>query len=59
MSKKKTYWYCPTDSMGQRTGETRRIEVPENEIENRLGCEFWRGIFLYSSDAEAIRAALS
>ena len=50
--KKKTYWYCPTDWMGQRTGEWCKIELTDEQYQNYPG-------FLYPSEAQAMRAALS
>lgn len=49
---KKTYWYCPTDSMGQRTGEWLKVELTDEEARS-----FPK--FLYDSAAQAMRAALS
>ena len=52
MKKKRTYWYCPTDWMGQRTGEWEKIELTEKEAKNYPG-------FLYTDESQAMRAALS
>lgn len=50
--KKRTYWYCPTDWMGQRTGEWREVELTDEEA-----AKFPR--FLYEDEMQAMRAALS
>lgn len=49
---KKRFWYCPTDWMGQRTGEWCEIELTEEEARNYPG-------FLYDDELQAMRAALS
>lgn len=48
---KKTFWYCPTDTMGQRTGEWRKIHLTKEEAEKFPH-------FLYADEMQAIRAAL-
>lgn len=48
---KKTYWYCPRDNMGQRTGEWRKVKLTDEDA-----AKF--PYFLYSDEMQAIRAAL-
>ena len=69
----KTYYYCELDNTGQRTGNYYSIELPVMFVINRFGCEYCAfsivhesgyiadggKTFLYSSESEAIRAALS
>lgn len=49
---KKRYWYCPTDTMGQRTGEWCAVELTEEEARAFPH-------YLYDNQAMAMRAALS
>ena len=52
MKKKKSYWYCPTDWMGQRTGEWVEVRLTDEERRNYPK-------FLYDDEYQAMRAALS
>lgn len=53
---KKKYWHCPTDWMGQRTGEWRKILLTEGEA--RFYSRFLH-YELYEDEVQAMRAALS
>ena len=52
MSKKRIYWYCLRDWMGQRSGEIASIALTEEEARTSK-------VYLYESEYEALRAALS
>ena len=49
--KKRTYWYCSTDRMGQRTGGWGQIQLTDEERKNYRG-------FLYKDEYQAMSAAL-
>ena len=51
MKTKRTFWYCPTDWMGQRTGEWIKVELTKDEAK-----EFPH--FLYTDEMQAMMAAL-
>ena len=71
--KTKKFFICDLDTMGQRTGEYKAVEIPTLLVINRGGC-FYLAVdyihesghtetagtcFLYSSELHALRAALS
>lgn len=71
--KTKKFFICDLDTMGQRTGEYKAVEIPTLLVINRGGC-FYLAVdyihesghtetggtcFLYSSELQALRAALS
>ena len=49
--KKKKFWYCPTDRMGQRTGEWIEVKLTKDEAKTFPH-------FLYTDEMQAIYAAL-
>ncbi len=56
----KRFWICKADNYGQRTGDYYHVDLlPEEITLDRFGNELYKGHFLYDTQADAQRAALS
>lgn len=51
-----TYYYCVTDSSGQRTGNYRQIELPASEVVYKNGFPYFGNKFLYTDFTQCLRA---
>lgn len=57
---KQTYYVCNTDAYGQRTGTYYSITLEYGQIViDSYGNKWYRGLFLYEDESQALRSALN